>query len=232
MIQTDRLSIRRCTVNLKRLFLIAALLLFGIHSAWAQGVGKISGKIVDVATGDPIPSVNVGVVGTSLGGTTNVDGEFFILNVPIGMRDLKVTSVGYETQTITRVEVLADQTFALTVKLKETVLQGEEVTVVAERDVIKRDITTTVRSMPAKELQALPVTTYIDALAKTAGAVGQKDNLHIRGGRRDQILYLIDGLNVKDPQFSRRSLDISQDAIGEMQVLTAGFLRRRALPGL
>jgi outer membrane receptor protein involved in Fe transport len=189
----------------------------------AAEVGKIAGKAVDAASKEPIPSVNVTIVGTTAGASTNADGEFFILNVPVGTYEVRVSSLGYETQNITGVQVLADQTFELNLQLKETVLQGQEVNVVAERDVIKRDVSNTVRSVTAQELNALPVTTYQQALAATAGVVGQGNNLHFRGGRNTEVLYLVDGMEVKDPQFATRSLNISEDAVGEMQVLTAGF---------
>jgi outer membrane receptor protein involved in Fe transport len=205
--------------------ILAAILLmaFLTNGVWAANVGKISGKIIDVATNEPIPSVNITLVGTTAGASTNADGEFFILNVDVGTYSVRVTSLGYETQNITGVQVLADQTFMLNIKLKETVLQGEEVTVVAERDVIKRDVSTTIRSVTSQEITALPIITYRDALARSAGVVGSNNNLHFRGGRADEVLYLVDGMQVKDPQFATRALDVNPGAIGEMQVLTAGF---------
>lgn len=189
---------------------------------WAS-VGKISGRVVDAETGDPIPGVNILVVGTITGATTNIDGEFFILNLPVGTYDLRVTCLGYETQNVTGIPLGADETYELDLHLNETVMMAEEVTITAERDVVKREFSSTIRSVTAEEIVELPVITYRDAIARTAGAVGSDDNIHIRGGRRDEILYLIDGLQVKDPQFQRRALDVSSSAIAEMQVMTAGF---------
>lgn len=206
------------------LTLLTVLLLTAASALWAAETGKIAGTVVDAATNEPIPSVNVALTGTSAGATTDANGEFFILNIPIGTYDVRVTSLGYETQNITGIEVLLDRTYELNVRLKETVLQGQEVTVVAERDVVKRDVSTTVRSVSATEIAELPVTTYQEALGRTAGVVQSGQNvLHIRGGRNDEILFLVDGLQVKDPQFAARSLAVSQGSIGEMQVLTAGF---------
>lgn len=212
---------------MKRLFvLLAVALALGLMAGtvWAAGTGKIAGKVVDAATNDPLPSANVSIVGTMLGATSDVDGEFFILNVPIGKYDVRVTIIGYETQRIQGVEVLADQTFELRLRLNEAVLMGEEVTIVAERDVVQRDVSATVRSVTSEEIVALPVTTYREALGRTAGVVQSGQNtLHIRGGRGDEVLYLVDGVEVRDPQFSVRSLDVGTSAIGEMQVLTAGY---------
>ena len=212
---------------MKRLWLrrLAVLLvLCAAPALWAAETGKIAGNVVDAASGEPVPSVNIALSGTTMGATTDADGEYFILNIPVGLYNVRVTSLGYETQNITGVQVLLDQTYELDIRVKETVLQGQEVTVVAERDVVKRDVSATVRSMSSTEITELPVTTYQDALGRTAGVVQSGPGaLHIRGGRTDEILYLIDGLEVKDPQFAARSLAVSQGSIGEMQVLTAGF---------
>lgn len=155
---------------------------------WAANTGKISGKVVDAATKEPIPSVNILIVGTTMGATTNADGEYFIIGVPVGTYNLRVTSLGYETQNIQSVQVLADQTYDLSISLKETVIQGQEVTVVAQRDVIQKDVSTTVRSVTAQEISQLPVQLYTQAWATVAGAVGANQNIHIRGGRPDEIL--------------------------------------------
>ncbi len=200
-----------------------SLLLLATTYVRAADVGKLTGVVTDAATGDPIPSVNISVVGSSAGASTDIDGAYFILNLPVGTVDLKVTSLGYETQNIREIEINADRTTELNVALKEAVLQGQEVTIVAKVDVVRRDQPSTLKTIPTAELQALPIATYQDVIAVTAGAVGSEDNLHIRGGRRDEILYLVDGLPVKDPQFQRRSLDLPRHAVKELQVLTAGY---------
>ncbi len=185
--------------------------------------GKISGVVLDAASREPIPSVNIQVEGTNAGATTDLNGEFFILNVPIGTFDLKVTSLGYETQRITGVIVRGEMTSEVKIALKEAVIQGQEVTIEAKVDVVRKDQPSTLKSLTTAEIEALPVTNYRDAVAVTAGAVGERDNLHIRGGRRDEVMYLVDGIPVKDQQFQRRALDVPQSAINELQILTAGF---------
>ncbi|MCB1060866.1 MAG: TonB-dependent receptor [Calditrichaeota bacterium] len=204
-------------------FVRAVLFLCSASLALAQGIGKLSGVVSDAATGDPIPAANVSIDGTTRGATTDVDGEFFVLNLPIGTYSVRVSTIGFVTQVIEGVVIESEETTELAIKLTETVLEGKEVVIQAERDVIKRDVANTVRSVDAREITELPVTQFSDALAKQAGVVGSGDNLHIRGGRRDEILFLVDGLAVRDPQFQRRYLEVPKSAIGEMQVMTAGF---------
>jgi outer membrane receptor for ferrienterochelin and colicin len=208
---------------MKRLACLLLLFVLVPASVWAAGVGKISGTVTDAVSGEAIPGAAVMIIGTTMGASAGVDGEFFILNVPVGVYDLKIASLGYETMNVRRVEVVADGTYEMKAKLTQSVIQGQEVTIMAAPDVIRRDQASTIKSLGSSEISQLPVTTYRDALSTTAGAVGKNENMHIRGGRRDEILYLVDGLPVKDQQFQQRALDVPSSAIGEVQVLTAGF---------
>ena len=146
--------------RLLQALLVVLVILMCMPVSWAQTTGKISGRVLDAGNGDPIPSANVVVVGTTLGAPTTIEGEFFILNVPVGSHTLRVTSLGYEAQSITGVQVMVDETYELAARLKETVLEGQEVTVVAERDVVRRGVSQTVRSVTSEEISELPVTTY------------------------------------------------------------------------
>lgn len=58
----------------------------------------IEGKIVDAETGEPIPFASIGVIGTSKGVSSNLNGQF---TLPVsGLVSLKITCVGYETLVI------------------------------------------------------------------------------------------------------------------------------------
>ncbi|MBU1936040.1 TonB-dependent receptor, partial [bacterium] len=208
----------------RAIYLVLPIFLF-ILIAPAMGAvtGKIAGVVKDRATGEPLPGVNILIVGTNQGASTDIDGEYYILNIRPGTYDLRASAIGYKAVTFTGVVVVQDLTTEQSFRMEESVLMGEEVTVTAERDVVRKDITSSTHIVSREEIEALPVTTYQQALAATAGAVGTGTNIHIRGGRRDEILYLVDGLQVKDPQFQRRSLDVGSGSIAEMIVLTAGF---------
>ena len=64
---------------------------------WAQVTGKISGRVVDANSGQPLPGVNVQIVGTSRGASTDMNGEFYILNLQPGAYVLEFSMVGYQT---------------------------------------------------------------------------------------------------------------------------------------
>ena len=71
-------------VRLSRVFILVSLVclsLFVFHQdALAAVTGKIAGRIVDIETGEPLPAVNVLLVGTEKGAATDADGYYYIIN--------------------------------------------------------------------------------------------------------------------------------------------------------
>ena len=47
--------------------------------------GKISGTVVDSTTNKPLVGANVMIIGTNMGAATDIDGKYFIINVPSGI---------------------------------------------------------------------------------------------------------------------------------------------------
>ena len=91
---------------LKYLFTTPRLftLIFLLGSPWSDGLtglamgqthGKIIGRIIDVETGDLLPSVNITLNNSTLGSSTNFKGEYFILGVPVGSHEIMVSFIGY-----------------------------------------------------------------------------------------------------------------------------------------
>ena len=85
--------------------LSALALVLASHAAWAGNTGKISGRVTDAKTREPLVGVNVLIAGTKQGAATDVRGEFFVANVPAGTYTLRMTQVGYKVVQMTGVEV-------------------------------------------------------------------------------------------------------------------------------
>ena len=73
-------------MHLKPFFRLAvvAVLLMACSSALAGTAGKIAGRVIDQESKEPLPGVSVQIVGTTTGAATNIQGEFFIINIPPG----------------------------------------------------------------------------------------------------------------------------------------------------
>ncbi len=78
-------------------FLISLIILYGFIAILPAGTtGKLNGFILDAQTGEPIPGANVYLKGTYLGSAADLDGWFYIINIPAGTYDAVMEGVGYQ----------------------------------------------------------------------------------------------------------------------------------------
>ena len=75
------------------------LILFAMCSTLAYSQFTVSGKIVDSATKEPLSSASVYCQNTTIGTTTNKEGEFS-LQLKSGGYELIVSYTGYQTRQI------------------------------------------------------------------------------------------------------------------------------------
>jgi outer membrane receptor protein involved in Fe transport len=212
--------------------IILGLLLFLIFQvaglALAGTTGKITGRVYDKETGVPLPGVNVIIKGTTMGAATNLDGEYFVINVPVGTYTMTASMMGYTPLEVQNVQVSADLTTTIDFPLSETQLDiVREVVVVAERPIVERDVTSSSKRLDGTTIERMPVTTFTDVVANQAGAVetggGYSSGLHIRGGRDNEVVYVVDGVIANDPVYMQRGVNIETNAIAEMSVISGGF---------
>jgi outer membrane receptor for ferrienterochelin and colicin len=198
-------------------FLLIALFLTNI---FAQTTGKITGKVIDIETGTPLIGVNIVVEGTPYGSATDKDGNFYIVNLYPGLYILRAQMIGYETVIVKNIEVSVNRTVYLDVKMRQTVLKGEEVVVEAERVTIKKDQTSTIKNISSDEIEMLPIESVIDVISMQAGVVAG----HFRGGRLSEVSYLIDGIQV-DELFGGegRMVDLEPEVVKDLEVITGTF---------
>jgi len=207
----------------KRLFLLLPIILifmFAVQSIQAQTTGKISGKVVDAVTNDPLVGANVLIEGTSLGTAAGLSGEFFIINVPPGIYTLKIQMMGYETVRYENMKVSVNRTTEAAIKMKETIIAGEVVVVQAEKVTIKKDQTSSVRNVSSEQMEILPVENVGQVVSMQAGVV----NGHFRGGRITEVAYLIDGVEVTESfGGAGRAVDLEPEAVQDLEVITGTF---------
>jgi len=198
-------------------------LLFLVPVVQAGITGKLAGRVTDAITGEPLISATIVIEGTKLGASTDTDGRFVILNVPPGVYRIKITYVGYEHLTFEGVKIVVDQTTTIDFKLKPVSMTTDEVVVTANTPLIQKDLTSSISVVGRDEIELLPVGNFSDLLALQAGVVGSGNNLHIRGGRSNEVAYMIDGMYVTDPLLGGLATQINNDAIQEMSLLSGTF---------
>ena len=185
--------------------------------------GKISGRILDNESGNSLMGANVSIEKTRMGGTTDEDGFFFIINVPPGKYQVKVSYMGYETVSISEVVVMVDRTTTVNLSLKPTIVSGETVTVVAEKAIIETDVTGSQQVLSAESLDRVPISDLDGALSQQAGIYNTGETTYLRGGLASELNYILDGTSLNSGLISDNYQRINMTSVQEVSVLTGGY---------
>ncbi len=195
------------------------LLILFLPAAYGGTTGKISGKVIDAQTKELPIGVNIVIVGTTLGASSDLNGDYYIINIPAGTYQLRASAVGYAPQTVTNVNVSADRTTQINFSLVPQGVELAGVDVIAVRPLVQKDLTSTTATVTSDQISALPLETVSDAVNLQAGVVDG----HFRGGRSNEVKYLIDGMSVNDVFSGDFELEADINTVQEIQVLSGTF---------
>ncbi len=203
--------------------ILAALLIPGL--ALSGSTGKIAGRVTDSQTGEPLPGANVVVEGTTFGSSTDLDGNYVVLNVPPGVYTVTASYIGYRRTQTTDVRVSVDFTTKVDFALQEGEIELETIVVQGERTpLIRKDLTNPVANITSETIDELPVTEIAEVIGLQAGVVVDDDgSIHIRGGYGNEISYTVNGVNVNNPYGNTRSVGLATNAVQEVSVSSGTF---------
>jgi len=200
--------------------------------AMAGDTGKISGKITDQITGEPLIGANVVLVERwsgdeanpvdfAQGAATDMNGNFYILNIRPGVYSVQMNFIGYGTKKMTKVEVLVDKTTPMNITLAPKAIEGDEVLVIAQRrNTVDRDVTATKQTYQIDDIQNIAgVSDISDILAMQADVVDD----HFRGGRVGESRYVLGGGAIVNPINNRRAFKPIVTGLEQVEVYTSGF---------
>lgn len=207
---------------IRKVALLSVIMALFAGSAFAQE-GKVRGRVMDKEKGEPIIGANVIIVGTTLGATTDIDGEYIILSVPAGVHTVKVSFVGYSPVTISNIRVNANITTTLDFEMSEEAIGLQAVEIIGTQPLIQRNTTNTTRLTTQENIRSLPIRGVQNILALEAGVVQAGGNLYVRGGRAGDVKYYVEGANVTNPLFNTEGVSIIQEALEEVQLQSGGY---------
>ena len=200
----------------KILIALSFLMVLGI----CQTSGKISGKITDKKNNAPLVGANIIIVQTQAGTSADEEGFFNLINVSPGKYSVRIMMIGYKSVTIEAVVVSVNRTTSLDIELKQSVIESQEVVIYASKLSRKKDQTSSVKNISSEEIEILPVEDLGAVVNMQAGVVAG----HFRGGRSDEVSYMIDGVPVNDAfgGFSEVS-NLEVEAVKDLEIITGTF---------
>jgi outer membrane receptor protein involved in Fe transport len=217
---------------------VVAALCFANTAGAQLGTGALAGRVIDVATQQPLE--DVAITATSPAGQrdqvvlTDAAGAFRIPNLPPGDYELRFEREGYHPYALSGVQLRSGATLRTDVELLPESLSADEVTVVAARPTVDVGSTRSGVTVTKEFTSRVPVAPAtgkggaarsFEQLAEIA-PTSQPDlyGASIAGTTSVENQYLIDGLSVGDPGFGYNGTPLSIDFIKETNIVTGGYL--------
>lgn len=199
--------------------LFVFLLLGGLAESALAQTGRISGRVTDRATGEPLPGVNIVIEGTTTGTASDMNGFYSIIGARPGTVTVRATYIGFSTARIENVRVNIDQNTPLDIQLSEESIVGADVVITAERPVLEADVSSSRVNVSSEQINALPVASVATVVGLQAGAEG----LNIRGSAASELSFNVNGMNLRDERTNAPYTAIPLASVQEVQVVTSGF---------
>jgi len=210
--------------------LTRSLLLLALAAAplAAQTTGAIEGTVKGAGPEETLlAGARVALDGGRSVAATDPRGIYRLREVAPGWHSVTYSAIGFQAVRRDSVLVRAGQTTVLDISLQPRTVALDELTVISTPHDQHLDplAIQDQQRYSADDLRRLPVTTVEEAIALSAGVVGES----FRGGRVGQQAFILDGLGLKnqlDASTGSLGLRLPPDLLAEASLVTNGFSAR------
>lgn len=222
--------------RLTRLLLCAFAL---VSSLFAQASGRLSGSVSD-ASGAGIPGATVelflaGGANAVSKASTNAEGSFEIAGLSAGTYDVSISSAGFRTEIIRRIELSSNIATTLKPVRLELSQTKETIEVSAEAATVQTSSVEVSAVVTNAQLRALPSLNRspVGLLLTQAGvSTNARTNTTINGLRPSFANITLDGINIQDNFIRTNTVDFQPNMLLLDQVAEATIVTSNSNPAL
>ncbi|HZN98337.1 MAG TPA: TonB-dependent receptor, partial [Gemmatimonadales bacterium] len=199
----------------------------------AQAEGSVAGRVYDAGTGRGLDQAQI-LVDERVRTLSDTGGVYRARGIRSGWHRVSARLIGYRSVVQDSVFVRAGATVTLDFPLETNPLELAPLVVTAPVDPVLDPLATaSEQKISSADLRELPVSSLEEAVALSAGTVGQS----YRGGRLGEEAFILDGLGMKnqlDAANGGLGLRVPPDVLSEASLITNGFSARygQAISGL
>lgn len=180
--------------------ILTAFALLSTLNVLAQ-IGIVEGKVTDANTNEPIPFANVVLQGTTIGGATDLDGNYKISGIKPDLYNVEVSFLGYKTQVEYEVQVFNNKPALVNFKMEEDSKTLDAVVVKANPFEKKEESPVSLRTIGVNEIERNPggnrdISKALQSLPGVASSVAFRNDIIIRGGAPNENRFYLDGVEV------------------------------------
>ncbi len=205
-----------------KLFIVCSFLIhFSVYAS-----GQLKGTVTDSLTNETLVGANLILEGTSIGGATNIEGNYTINAIPPGAYTIKCTYIGYKTKEI-KIKIEDEKTLKLDFVLSEDIVQGQEVVVtgqaLGQAAAINQQINSNniVNVISEQKIKELPDANAAEALGRLPGVSvvrsgGEANKIVLRGLNQNLTTVTVDGVKLSPTDADSRGIDLSTISQGSL----------------
>jgi len=206
----------------KTITILVALLPFNIYSQQ----GSIKGRIFDESNNEPIPFANIIVFGTTIGSSSDLDGNYIFTGLKPGFVKLAVSAVGYEVKVTEDFQVTNAKTFFIDIPMKPKEFELQEVVISASPFARIEESPLSLRTLQISEIEKNPggnrdISRVIQVLPGVSSTPAFRNDIIVRGGGGNENVFYLDGVEI--PNINHFSTQGSSG--GPVGIINADFIR-------
>ena len=193
--------------------------------------GRITGRILDAASGQGITDASVQVVGNTppLGKLSGLDGRYTLTAVPAGTVTLYVRRIGYASKTVTGIVLEAGKTLQQDISLPaaENVLAAITVQATVERGTVnealnaQKNSVNAVNAITAEQIAKSPDGDAAQATQRVSGVTMAEGKFaQLRGTSERMATATLNGARIPSPEPERKVVPLDLFPAGLLQEIT------------
>ena len=181
---------------------IFCLLLIGAVSGHARETGTLTGRVTDAHTQQPLFGVNIVVLETDRGTTSDADGAYTIRDLPVGTYGIRFSYIGTKPRVVTDAVIKSAAPTFVNVDLEPELIQAQGITVKAGYFAAQQDPQPSLTALSREEIRRFPggfedvVRTISTLPGVSINMAGGRNDIIVRGGGPSENLYLINNIEV------------------------------------
>lgn len=185
--------------RMRRIVFILSLVL--IPFILSAQKGTIKGKVYNAKSNEPIEFANILIQGTTIGSTSDLNGNYIFTGVNPGFVRLVVSSIGFETTVSAEIQVQGNQTTFVDIAVPEAAFAIQEVTVRQNLNLKRIESPVSVLSVGVQEIEkSAGANRDVSKVVQTLPGVGATDpnrnDLIVRGGGPSENVFYLDGIEI------------------------------------
>ncbi len=167
----------------------------------AQDNGIIKGRIFNELTNEPIPFAKILIEGSETGTISDLKGNFALKGIKPGFYNIVISFSGYQTRTITEINVTNVKPVVLEVGMQEMVRDLKEVEVRAKPFSDNEESPISLINISAEEIMRNPggnrdISKVLQSFPGVGATVAFRNDILVRGGAPSENRFYLDGIEV------------------------------------